>query len=200
MFFGSDTNVCSGGNQYYCYYDGDVYYGGLPQSGAEAQVGNAVGGGLGAATTRLMIGYDRSLFENFSVGVRLGYAFGGGPEVPGGSAFLPVHAAGRVGYWFGSQPFARSGFRPFVFLSGGMAQMDSRVLVTVYEGEDAFVNDQRTKLHAWRKAGSGFVAGGAGASYQINNWAGFTGEMKVVQTLGAAATGLSFNLGYTVGL
>ncbi|MFP6683404.1 MAG: hypothetical protein VB934_01775 [Polyangiaceae bacterium] len=200
VFFGSEANVCSGGNQYYCYYEGDVYYEGIPQPGDQAQVGNAVGGGVGVATTRLMLGYDRSLFENFSLGVRLGYAFGGGPEVPNGSAFLPVHAAGRVGYWFGSEPFGRTGLRPFVFLTGGMAQIDTRVLVTVYEGDDAYVNDQRTKLHAWRKAGSAFVGGGVGTSFQINNWAGFSAEMKIMQTLGSTATGMSLNLGYTVGL
>lgn len=200
VFFGGEADVCSGGNQYYCYYEGDLFYDGLPHSGEQAQVGNAVGGGVGVATTRLMLGYDRSLFENFSLGVRLGYAFGGGPKVPNGSAFLPVHAAGRVGYWFGSEPFGRTGFRPFVFLTGGMAQIDTRVLVTVYEGEDAYLNDQQTKLHAWRKAGSAFVGGGVGTSFQINNWAGFSAEMKVMQTLGSTATGMSLNLGYTVGL
>ena len=113
----------------------------------------------------LLIFQGQVVIENFSLGVRLGYAFGGGPEVPNGSAFLPVHAAGRVGYWFGSEPFGRTGLRPFVFLTGGMAQIDTRVLVTVYEGDDAYVNDQRTKLHAWRKAGSAFVGGGVGTSF-----------------------------------
>jgi hypothetical protein len=200
VFFGSEADVCSGGNQYYCYYEGDVYYEGVPRAGEQAVTGNAVSGGLGVATTRVMLGYDRTLFENFSLGVRIGYAFGGGPQAPNSSAFLPVHAAGRVGYWFGREPFARAGFRPFVFVGGGMAQIDTHVIVTVYENEQDYASDTRTKLHAWRKAGSAFISGGLGTSYMLNDWTGFSGELKLVQTLGAAATGMSLNLGYTVGL
>ena len=103
--------------------------------------GNAIDGGLGMATVRILLGYDRLLTANIMLGARVGFAFLGGPKPNGGNSFLPLHLEARGSYWFGNEPFARSGFRPFVFVGGGMAQVDSKVEVTVVEDTDAVIAD-----------------------------------------------------------
>jgi hypothetical protein len=66
--------------------------------------GNKIGGGIGVATTRLLLGFDRLFGDRWLVGGRLGFAFGGGPAAPGGSGFMPLHVEGRVAAYFGSSP------------------------------------------------------------------------------------------------
>ena len=160
------TGVCSG-TEYSCFYEDDTYYELVPYEGG----GNEVKGGFRRATSRLLIGYDRIFGGNIAVGVRLGYAFGGGPKVPAvgdqpeGKAFLPIHAEGRVTYYFGKGVLARKGLRPFVHLSGGVAQVDADVLVKVYATREAYDAGDITSLHAWKKAGTSFVGIGGGLMY-----------------------------------
>lgn len=78
-----------------------------------------------------MLAYDRVLVDNLTLGVRLGFAFNGAGD--GGASFLPFHAEGRFGYWPGKTPFVGSGVRPFFMLSGGVAQIDTKVSVEVLE-------------------------------------------------------------------
>ena len=196
LFFGSDSDVCSGGNQYFCYYEGDVYYDGIPYP----DDGNEVAGGVGPANFRLLIGYDRALLDMFTVGVRLGYSFQGGPESPDGTPFLPVHAEARFAYWFGDSPFASSGFVPYVYVAGGLSEADAKVLVTIYEDEGSFARDERTQLHAWRKTGVGFAALGGGTTFKITDWTGLSADFRVMQLFGAGATGMALRAGYMVGL
>jgi hypothetical protein len=90
--------------------------------------------GLVAATTRVLVSYDYSLTHRFSLGARVGYAFGGGPpagQMPandgsgsGGTAFFPLHAEARITLWIlpASAPIS-------VYLGGsaGAAQVDAKV-------------------------------------------------------------------------
>ena len=88
------------------------------------------------ATTRVLLSYDRALMEHFTVGGRLGYAFGGGPpagkveqtDMAGGkpgNPFLPFHLEGRGAFWF--RPLSATGILPYVHAGGGLAQVDAKV-------------------------------------------------------------------------
>lgn len=98
--------------------------------------GNAIKGGLALSTIRILVNYDRVIGENFTLGLHAGWAFRGGPKPDGGRAFLPLHAEARGGYWFGNSPFSKKGVRGFVFVGGGMAQVDAKVPVAVTENGD----------------------------------------------------------------
>jgi hypothetical protein len=159
--------------------------------------GNAIAGGLAPATARVMASFDRVLLDNVTAGARLGFAFyGGGPQPDGGKAFLPFHVEVRGAYWFGTDPFSHKGFRPYGFLGGGMAQVDTKVEVSVREIETCPAdgckvcadtacanpvqrNPQTQKVEAWRKAGQGFVGLGGGVVYAVTPDIGILGELKI---------------------
>src|SRR6185503_8687180 len=134
--------TCSGGNEYACFYENPTrYYADIPYD----RSGNEVAGGMNAATTRILVGYDRVFGGNFEVGARVGYAFGGGPKAPEGNGFFPFHAEARVAYVFGSDPFSRKGIRPYVNVSGGLAQVDAKLVVPVYRSAQDYTADKRTE-------------------------------------------------------
>lgn len=194
LFLSGGTNVCSGEGDYQCFRTTGEFYDRVPYD----KSGGEVAGGIGASTTRIMAGYDRVIWR-FTLGVRVGFAFGGGPQAPGGLAFVPVHAEGRAAFWFGSEPFKNKGPRFYLTAGGGLAQADSKVSVIVYENEQDFKDDKRLTLDAWRKAGTGFLAFGAGFLYAITPRTGPFAEARVIQLLGAGSTGMGLQLGYAFG-
>jgi hypothetical protein len=196
MLFQAEDHVCSGGNDYTCFYEPDIYYDGIP---VDVEGANGVAAGVGRATTRFLLGYDRLFGENLTLGARLGYAIGGGPKAPGGAAFLPIHAEARVGYWFGDDPFGNTGPRPFVLLAGGLAQVDSKVVVTVYRNQTEAANDQRTDLNAWKKSGNAFVGGGFGLAIPLGDSLQASLELKVVRMIGRGAWVIAPRLGAELG-
>jgi hypothetical protein len=195
MIFGSDTGVCSGANQYYCYYEGDVYYQNVPYDGS----GNEITGGVRVANQRLMIGYDRSLANMFTLGARIGYSFSGGPDTPEGKSFLPVYAEARFAYHFLENPFARTGFVPYVFLAGGVAESHSRIQVIVFDGPEAYQRDERLTLNAWRQVGIGFGSLGVGTAIKITDWTGFNVDFRVTELFPALGTQFAGRAGYFAG-
>lgn len=196
LFFSSEDRVCSGGNQYYCYYDEEVYYAGLPYD----RDGNEIAGGIGLGNQRLMVGYDRAFLDMFTAGARVGYSFNGSPEAPDGSQFIPVFAEATFAYHFLDRPFAREGFVPYVFISGGYAQLDSRLDVIVYDGEQAFRSDERTTLDAWRRTGSGFASAGGGTAIKITSFTGFSADIRVMQLFPTLGTAMAGRAGYFIGI
>ncbi|HEX7667997.1 MAG TPA: hypothetical protein VF395_00330, partial [Polyangiaceae bacterium] len=196
LFLSSSKSACSGGNEYSCFFgDSDRYYGDLPY----AKSGNEVAGGARLATTRLLGGYDRLFGANIGVGVRLGFAFGGGPKAPSGNAFLPLHAEARVTYTFGTEPFARKGIRPYVHLSAGLAEIDGHVSVPVYADATAYAKDVRLGLTAWKKTGTAFVGLGGGVMYAITPASGPFLDVRLMQMLGVSGTALAPLIGYAIG-
>jgi hypothetical protein len=187
-------NTCSGGNDYVC-FEGDDYYAPIPYD----KSGGELAGGLAIATSRLMLGYDRVFGKNISAGVRIGIAFGGGPQAPGGASFVPVHAEVRGAYWFGADPFSGTGFRPYVTLGAGLAQVDAPVDVTVYTTEQDFINDNRQVLDAWKKSGLVFIGAGGGAMYAIKANTGPLAELRLIQLFGSSGTAVSATVGYAHG-
>ncbi len=189
LLLSSAKQVCGEGSDYSC-FQGDTYQ----VYGANVAQAGEVSGGFARGTLRILAGYDRVFGDNLTLGARLGFAIGGGPQAPGGNAFVPIHAEARVGYWFGSRPFADAGLRPYVTLQGGLAQIDAKVEVPVRDPAQGDIT-----VDAWRKTGTAFVGGGAGAVYAFNEGNGILLEVRVMQMLGASATGGGAQLGYTLG-
>lgn len=228
----ASKTACTSTSPYSCYY-GDVYrdptqsllnpdatevpdaggysiaqQAGNPTPGANFEGSGSIPGGLTLATQRVLIGVDYAATAEILVGLRLGYAFGGGPvEGSKGSKFLPFHAEGRVAYWFGG---AHKGvFRPFVQLGGGAAQVDAKVELEIIDpafvpecaaarrnpGERCLVQT----VNAWRKTGTVFGTAGLGAMIPTGKQAGIVLEgrgMFLFPTDGIAVSGLaSFSIG-----
>lgn len=145
--------------------------------------GNNVNFGFGLSTLRLMLGYDRVLIAGLSAGARVGYVFNG--TSLDWASFIPVHAEGRLTYTIGENAFTTAVVRPWVFLNGGLAQVDTAVNVDVLEDGDACgaadasnpqsectaetadgtVQPRVQTLKAIKQAGLGFVGGGLGVSF-----------------------------------
>ena len=121
--------------------------------------------------------------------VRLGYAFGGRPA--GKDKFFPFHAELRANYWFGSAPFESSGVRPYLSLSGGLAEVDAKVPVEYYNA-----NNQKGTLDAWRKTGTGFASLAFGVMVPFAGDNGIVPELRAMQMFGASGTVFSIAIGY----
>ena len=192
----SASNACAGGTGYTCFGSNGSYYADAPLAGADDQVG----GGLAVATSRVLLGYDRALGANVTLGARIGYAIGGGPQRPAASAFLPVHVEARGTYWFGDHPLARRGVRFFVLAAGGMAEVDASVPVDVYASAQAYGSQQSQDYRAWKKTGLAFAALGGGGMYAITPATGVVLEAKGMELFPTPATGFSLQIAYVVGL
>lgn len=186
MVLQSATDVCSGGYEnYYCFYS-DEAGGGFTGKALTAKNTNEIQGGMAWASERILLGYDYVFPFGLGLGVRLGPALGGSPS-PGDDenapGFIPFHGEARAAYYFRLD--AEDGFRPFVSLSGGLANVNAGVPVTVCdtdtehsgsgslktcEGED---NDGDTRVgvrrdvEAYQVSGTGFIAVGGGLQYAI---------------------------------
>jgi hypothetical protein len=202
LLLSGQTGVCSG-EDYACFYEGDIYYAERPYEAPDG--GNEVTGGFRRATMRILLGYDRIFGGNIGAGVRLGYAFGGGPKAPSvdgrpeGNPFLPFHAEGRLTYYFGKGVLSRKGLRPYVHLSGGLAQVDASVLVKLYPTREDYVAGRTRSLHAWKKAGTSFVGIGGGLMFAFAPKHGVFLDARFMQLFAESGTALSPQIGYSVG-
>ena len=192
LLYSSQDQVCGSADakdaaNYSCFQNGSPFNGTIAPG-----AGNHVSGGLGLATSRVLIGFDRLLSSNLMLGLRLGYAFGGRPA--GADKFFPVHAELRGSYWFGSAPFESSGVRPYVTLSGGLAEVDGKVSVEYYDE----TGTKRT-LDAWRKTGKGFAALGFGVMVPFAGDNGIVPELRAMQLFGASGTVFDVSIGYARG-
>jgi len=192
LLYSSQDNVCGSAGaedakNYSCFQNGAPFNGTIAPG-----PGNHVSGGLGLATSRVLIGFDRLLSSNFMLGLRLGYAFGGRP--PGADKFFPFHAELKASYWFGSAPFESSSVRPYVTLSGGLTEVDGKVSVEYYDD----TSTKRT-LDAWRKTGKGFAALGFGVMVPFAGDNGIVPELRAMQLFGASGTAFDVSLGYARG-
>ena len=215
-------NVCSASSQandgFACYYKGqENQYRFDPQPG----VANKISTGFAPATIRFLASYDRVLGENLTLGARAGFAINGGP--PAGQQgsevdFLPFHGEARVGYWFGTQPFAKKGFRPYVHAGGGMAQVDAKLPVTILDCAQGQLNADRNnstyiscrdgagaqgtrlELDAYKKLGQGFVTAGGGAVYALSPNSGFQANLNLMMMLGTSGFVIEPSIGYVFGL
>jgi tetratricopeptide (TPR) repeat protein len=192
----SAVDACAGGKGYTCFDSHGTYYSGVPLLGAD----DAVSGGPAIATMRVLLGYDRVVGQQLLVGGRLGYAFNGGPQRPGAASFLPVHAEGRLSFWFGHDPLGRAGFRFFALVAGGVAEVDAGVQVDAYASSQAYATGQSQNYVAWRKTGLGFAAEGLGAMYATTPSSGVVLEIKALEMFPTLGLGAGLRLGYAIGL
>jgi len=192
LLFSGKDQVCGSGTspdaENYSCFVGDAPFNGTISSGP----GNHVAGGLGRGTMRLLVGFDRLLTSNLGLGLRVGYAFGGRPA--GADKFFPMHLELRANYWFGSAPFEGSSVRPYLSLSGGLAEVDGKVSVEYYDQ-----NNAKKTVDAWRKTGKGFagLAFGVMVPFAGNN--GIVPELRAMQMFGASGTVFALSIGYARG-
>ena len=198
LLYSSQDQVCASNAtgspeaaNYSC-FKGGARFGVSPGQDIAAGPGNKVSGGIGRGTSRILIGFDRLLGENVSVGLRLGYALFGRPA--GKDKFLPFHAEIRANYWFGSAPFEGSGVRPYLSLSGGLAEVDGRVSVEYYDPAR-----NKGTLDAWRKTGRGFAGLGFGLMLPFAGDNGIVPELRALKMFGASGTVFDVSLGYARG-
>lgn len=175
--------------------------------------GNNVNFGFGVSTMRLMLGYDRVLIKGLSIGARVGWAFNGTNEEF--ASFIPVHAEGRLNYTIGKDPFSGQIVRPWVGISGGLAQVDTAVNVDVLEdGEacgaagdsdpctietsDGVIEPRLQTLRAIKQAGLGFAGASVGVSFvpvdlfEINLGVRFSLTIPVVVPVFSPELGVGF--------
>lgn len=204
LMFSGESGVCTAGRpeELSCFRAGDVYRD--PTIERTAGDGGEVAGGFRPATTRLLVGYDRVLFPNISVGARLGYAIGGGPAEPGGASFIPFHAEVRGTYWFA--PLQLGELRPFALLGGGLAQVDSSVSTEVVDQSaqgqiplDDEGQPRASRVTVWKKTGTTFASLGAGAMYPLSARGGISAELKGVFLFPSSGMSVSLQAGYTHG-
>jgi hypothetical protein len=164
--------------------------------------GNQLQGGVGLATKRVLVGCERLLGENVTLGARVGFTFGNSPTATSGSgkAFLPFHAELRGSYWFGDAPFKSGGVRGYAGLAAGLAEVDGHVTVEYYQDMAGYTSGAKGKLDAWRKTGNGFAGLHLGLAYGIGTQQQLLLELRLLQMLGAGATGGALSLGYGFGL
>jgi hypothetical protein len=204
LFLPGVENACATQAELACFSGGAPYAAGEPYM-LEVGRDDRVTAGPALATTRVLLGFDRNVTDNVSVGARIGYAFGGGPARVKGPSFSPIHLEARAAYWFGSRPFLSSRFRPYAVVGAGRAQIDAKRTVVV-QNQDPQPNgmplpaqDRQVTLDAWRKTGTTFVAGGVGVAYALSRGASGTGELKVHEMFGTPGTAVSLQLGCSVG-
>jgi hypothetical protein len=194
------TGVCSGATQYQCFLAGQSFKN--PPDPIFPGSGDQLQGGVGLATKRVLLGYDRVLGENITLGARLGFAFGGSPKATrgDGTALLPFHAEARGSYWFGDAPFAKEGLRGYVGLAAGLGEVDGHVTVEYYADQAGHDANAKGKLDAWRKTGPGFVGLHGGLAYAFTKQQQLFLELRLLQMLGESAFGGAVSVGYGFGL
>jgi hypothetical protein len=146
-----------------------------------------------------MASYERLFTGNWGAEARVGFAFNGGPKGATGPAFLPLHLEVRGKYWFGRDVFTRKGLRPYVALGGGVAQVDAKLAVTIFD--PALPRGAQTpQLDAYRKLGQAFIGGGGGAMYAFGVNHGLVLNLNFMVMLPAAGFVLEPSIGYQLAL
>lgn len=147
-----------------------------------------------AGTMRVLLGYERLLLKNVSVGLKLGLVISGkAPRVPTDSAVVVVHGEARASYFFGTAPFEPTNvIRPYAMAALGIAEVSSKVTVDIYEP------NTYQKVSAWKRAGKFFVGIGGGATFNLwkNHGPFVEGRLNMTDKSNVVA---ALQVGYTYG-
>ena len=177
-------------------FDGAVYYGAPVYTNEPRK--------FGLGNTRLWLGLEHLVSYDTSVRARLGYAVAGvGPTAPGGVPFVPVAAELGVVHWFGDDPFARAGWRPFVGVSVGYGMFDIKTTahvradVTEFDPQGGNDLDQVVDLH--KRAGDAFVALNGGAVWASESGWAARAELSVLKAFPFDAIVIAPRLGVEKG-
>jgi len=205
LLIGTGTNVCSpdSAGAYACFLkDTSTQFDGTAVKDKNGT--NGIQGGLGPADVRLLLGYDRQILAKLplTVGLRLGWAFGGSPspdnplangsltnKQPPANSFLGFHAEVRAAYHFLGF-FEDKKFRPYAFIGGGLAQVNASVPVEVLCDPSVSTNktpgsscekvtaNTRVGVDAYQITGLNFIGFGAGTTFGITPTFGVAAEVK----------------------
>jgi len=139
------------------------------------------------STLRLLGILDVVVGAHVTLGVRGGYAFRGGPNA------MPIHLEGRLSYWFLADSFSRTGVRPYGFLAGGLAQVDTmaKTLTSPALGMQ--------ELEVWHQTGQGFFGAGLGTVIAFKENHGPVLELKLSRSSSPGTTVISPGLGWVFG-
>jgi hypothetical protein len=189
--------------RYACFRADEEQYVGVPDPGG------AVSPTLAYGTTRILLHAERPVAFGFSVGGRLGFAFGGGPGPANGPAFLPLHAEIRLAYWTLGGLGSDRRFSLFTLALAGVGQIDAKRSVAIQECRDPIQgcepaqnaqsggpNPDRQELDAYVKLGQGFAGLGLGASYRFFDESAVIAEVRLMETFPTNGTALSLSLSY----
>ena len=158
----------------------------------------------GIGPSRVVLGYDRALLRRVSLGVRGGWAFYGERRTSqNAAAFVPFHVEVRLAYWLGTDPFAQTGFRPFLSMSAGAGQFDTQVPVQVTEDLTQSTqpgNDFQQTLDANHRAGDHFMGLGAGALVGGSPRGGWLFGLRALEVFPFTATVVALETGYVFGI
>lgn len=186
-----------------CFRSSGSQYHGTPLPGASSDVGGAA-----AATTRVFLGYDRVLFRNWTLGVRGGLVVrGASPKADGADApeTLKLHGEGRFAYWFGRDPFARTGLRFGIFAGGGLGQVDTPFRVTIEEDRSKPpavsqpFNPRFQTLDVFKKSGTGFAGGGLSLACGVSRSSAFFLNVKAMALFPSLGAVIAPEIGYEHG-
>ena len=189
------SDACLGNSGYTCFRDDNqAYYGDVPAKGIDDTV---LGGFATSPMVRILLGYDRALSPNLTIGGRVGYAvFGAGPQRPGGAAFMPLHLEARAAYFFGKNALSKKGIRVYGLASAGLMEVDAEQTIDVkFPAARGSLN-----VDAWTKTGNGFAAVGPGAMYAFTPNSGLALELKGIMLFPTFGIALGAQLAYTIGL
>jgi hypothetical protein len=142
--------------------------------------------GVGRGPTRVVLGFDHLVHYNTSLGVRLGFTVAGrGPTPRAGTELVPISVAARATHWFGDDPFARPGLRPFAFVTGGYAMVDVESTIHLREdpSQQAYQggNDLEQSAALWKRSGDGFVGVGGGIAFPLSKRTAAVAEIAVLE-------------------
>jgi hypothetical protein len=170
-------------------------YTGRPQPNLD---NNNVKLGMALSTVRLLAGYRRTISPRWDLGVRLGFAFRGGPTPPGGSGFLPLHAEARVSFRPFSHDLGSLHLRPFAVGSAGVMEVDSNVSVNVVEVPCSVNPSSRCsrKIQAWYRGGFGFLGLAGGLEMPMGQSQSIVLATRLNYTIGSPEIVVTPELGY----
>jgi len=160
--------------------------------------------GVGRGPTRVVLGYDHLIHYDTSLGVRAGWVVAGeGPTPREGTELVPLSVSARATHWFGEDPFARSGLRPFAFLTAGYAMVDVNAEAHVREDTTADVhqggNDLEQTVDLWKRAGDGFVGVGGGLALAFTGGSAAFVEVGVLEAFPFGALVIAPSAGVMLG-
>jgi hypothetical protein len=197
----SNTGACSLAAQesqgYACYRKDGAQYTGTPVHTNEPLA-------IGAGPTRIVVAYDRLVFYDTTLGLRVGWAIAGeGPTPREGTSFVPFSMAARLTHWFGDDPFARPRLRPFAYVTGGYAMVDVTTTGQVREDPTASPyqggNDLEQTVEIHKRAGDAFIGLGAGLAMAITPAATVTADLAIQEAFPYGALVLAPTLGASIG-
>jgi hypothetical protein len=168
---------------------------GVPQgANPDLGTGNEIKGGPRRSNLRLLIDFSYLLGKNFTVGARLGYVLNTEPDRP----LAKFHGEARIAYWLGGDPFAKQSLRPYVAAMGGLAEVNDKFSVQVFETRAGY--DANPTLDVWRRGARSFAGAAVGVMIPTSSNMGILAELKVQTFFPTSASTLSPSVGYALGL